>query len=182
MCYSAQIAADYRKYVRAFGADLSTQDFYDIFWRRVGDPRLKIPKATEAAFMDDPNADDGIKEAIAKFGANEAMKLEQELFKQKKRLADAERSLQTKTTKAALEGQRIAGSKIEWALGKLADLSRKDRTEADSRMFPGWYAPVMVMENGKRVVKPMRYQCRPEGKPVFYEPNFPGPTTPDATP
>lgn len=29
----------------------------------------------------------------------------------------------------------------------------------------GWYAPVIVSENGKRVVKPMRYQYRPAGKP-----------------
>ena len=32
----------------------------------------------------------------------------------------------------------------------------------------------MVMENGRRVVKPMRYQCRPAGKPVFYDTKFPG--------
>lgn len=36
------------------------------------------------------------------------------------------------------------------------------------------YAPVMVMENGRRVVKPMRYQCRPAGKPVFYDTKYPG--------
>jgi putative SOS response-associated peptidase YedK len=36
------------------------------------------------------------------------------------------------------------------------------------------YAPVMVMENGRRVIKPMRYQCRPAGKPAFYDTQFPG--------
>ena len=35
-------------------------------------------------------------------------------------------------------------------------------------------APVMVMENGKRVVKPMRYQCRPAGKPESYDFKYPG--------
>ncbi len=44
----------------------------------------------------------------------------------------------------------------------------------DSRIFPGWYAPVMVMENGRRVVKPMRYHCRPAGKPAFYDTQYPG--------
>lgn len=73
-----------------------------------------------------------------------------------KRLADAERTLQTKTTKAALESKRIAGDKIEWALGKLSDLRRSELTDEDSRIFPGHYAPVMVMENGWRVIKPMR--------------------------
>ena len=72
------------------------------------------------------------------------------------RLADAERTLQTKTTKAALESKRIAGDKIEWALGKLSDLRRSELTDEDSRIFPGHYAPVMVMENGWRVIKPMR--------------------------
>jgi putative SOS response-associated peptidase YedK len=32
----------------------------------------------------------------------------------------------------------------------------------------------MVMENGQRVIKPMRYQCRPAGKPKFYDTKFPG--------
>jgi putative SOS response-associated peptidase YedK len=32
----------------------------------------------------------------------------------------------------------------------------------------------MVSENGRRVVKPMRYQCRPAGKPSFNDVKFPG--------
>jgi putative SOS response-associated peptidase YedK len=32
----------------------------------------------------------------------------------------------------------------------------------------------MVMEHGERVIKPMRYQCRPAGKPAFYDTKFPG--------
>jgi putative SOS response-associated peptidase YedK len=32
----------------------------------------------------------------------------------------------------------------------------------------------MVWENGRRVVKPMRYLCRPAGKPAFYDTKYPG--------
>jgi len=32
----------------------------------------------------------------------------------------------------------------------------------------------MVVENGKRIVRLMRYLCRPAGKPVFYDQKFPG--------
>jgi putative SOS response-associated peptidase YedK len=32
----------------------------------------------------------------------------------------------------------------------------------------------MIWENGTRVVKPMRYQCRPAGKPAFYDRQYPG--------
>ena len=115
-----------------------------------------------------------IKKAIDQRNADQVAKLEQDIFKQKKRLADAERTLQTKTTKKAVEDKRIAGEKIEWSLGKLADIRRTELTGEDSRIFPGWYAPVMVMENGKRVVRPMRYQCRPAGKPAFNDVKFPG--------
>ena len=113
MCYSAQIEADYRKYLRMFGASISLEEFYDLFWRRVGGSKVKIPKAMEAAFGD-PVSDDeqGIKALIDEFTVQQSMTLEQELFKQRKRLADARRTLETKTTRAATESQRIAADKI----------------------------------------------------------------------
>jgi putative SOS response-associated peptidase YedK len=175
MCYSAQVWADYRRYIRDFGAELDIKEFYELFWRRLGEPRIKIPKAMEAAFAEpSTDAELKIREAIDSFAASETVKLEQLVFEQRKRLADAERTLQTKPTKAAANSQRIATDKVAWAMGKLSDLKRMDGVDEDSRIFPGWYAPVMVMENGQRVIKPMRYQCRPAGKPVFYDTKFPG--------
>jgi hypothetical protein len=92
-----------------FGASLSIKDFVDIFWHRREDSKIKIPKSMEAAFIH-PQSDEEreIKALIDEFNAGQATKFEQELFKQRKRLADAQRSLQSKTTKAALENQRIA--------------------------------------------------------------------------
>jgi hypothetical protein len=84
-------------------------------------------------------------------------------------LADAERSLLTETTKAATESQRIATDKIGWSRGKLKDFNRTEPKERDSRIFPGQYTPVMVVENGQLVVKPMQYQCRPAGTAAFYD-------------
>ena len=114
MCYSAQILADYRKYVRQFGAAVSLKDYVDLFWRRLTDASIKIPKAMEAAFAD-PQSDDEalIKSHIDAFHRQEAARLEQELFRQRKRLADAERVLQVKATKAATESRRIAADKVE---------------------------------------------------------------------
>lgn len=175
MCYSAQVWADYRRYIRQFGAELDIKEFFELFWRRSGDSKIKVPKAMEAAFAEPKDeAEEQIKAAIDAYGVEQTVKLEQDLFKQRKRLADAERTLQTKTTKAASESKRIAADKIEWARGKLSDLQRTELEDRDSRIFPGHYAPVMVMENGRRVIKPMRYQCRPAGKPAFYDSKFPG--------
>jgi putative SOS response-associated peptidase YedK len=202
VCYSAQIQADYRRFVRQFGAQISLQAFRDLFWRRLSDPRVKIPKAMEAAFLTPTGGDSGrdgggagskagagagagagvgedprfaeIREAIARHRAAQATAWEQEVFKQKRRLADAERSLTVKTTKTALESRRIASEKIERTLGWLADLRREEPEDRDARIFPGHYVPVMVMESGQRVVKPMRYQCRPAGKPANVDARFPG--------
>lgn len=175
MCYSAQITANYRKYVRLFGADISMREFVRLFYHRQSDPRIKIPKSLEAEFSDAQTEDERkIRELIESFHAAQATQLEQELFKQRKRLADAERILRTKTTKAAQESKRIAASKIEWARGKLNDQRRSEPNSEDGRIFPGWYAPVIISEGGRLVVKPMRYQCRPAGKPAFYDTRFPG--------
>ena len=50
MCYSAQIKADYARFVREYGAKLSIKDFYDLFWRRLTDRSIQVPKGVEAAF------------------------------------------------------------------------------------------------------------------------------------
>lgn len=175
MCYSAQIWQDYRRYVRAWGADISLEDFVRLYWDRQSNPRIRIAKAMDAAFAQPQNDDERrIKALIDAFDAQQRTRLEQELFKQRRRLADAERTLQTRTTKAALESRRIATDKVAWALAKLADLRRTDLIDEDSRIFPGWYAPVLVVENGRRVIKPMRYQCRLAGKPPSYDQQYPG--------
>jgi putative SOS response-associated peptidase YedK len=175
MCYSAQIKANYGKYVRLFGADISVREFVELFYHRQSDSRIKIPKSLEAEFAEAHNDDEcTIRQLIEAFNASRSTKLEQELFKQRKRLADAERTLQARATQAAQQSRRIASSKIEWAKGKLDDLRRTELNSEDGRIFPGWYAPVMVSEGGRLVVKPMRYQCRPAGKPVFYDTRFPG--------
>lgn len=175
MCYSAQIKANYGKYVRLFGADISVREFVELFYHRQTDSRIKIPKSLEAEFTEARSDDERtIQQLIETFNAAQASKFEQELFKQRKRLADAERTLHSKPTKSAQESQRIASGKIEWAMGKLSELRRTEWNSEDARIFPGWYAPVIVSEGGRLVVKPMRYQCRPAGKPAFFDTKFPG--------
>src|SRR3546814_1765425 len=66
------------------------------------------------------------------------------------------------------------GDKVEAALRRLGDLKRTELLPRDNRIYPGTYAGVMVSEDGKRILRPMRYQCRPEGKPAAYDRKYPG--------
>lgn len=114
MCYSAQVHASYKRYVREFGADVSIKQFFKLYWDRSQGAKVRIPKAVDAAFAE-PETDEErqIKVLIDSYNATQTTKLEQELFKQRKRLADAERTLQTKTTKArasALRPTRSSGA------------------------------------------------------------------------
>ncbi|PMS17490.1 hypothetical protein C0Z18_20625 [Trinickia dabaoshanensis] len=175
MCYSAQIKADYRSFVRTYGARIDLEEFTKLYWAREQGTALLIPKAVDAMFLEPQIPDEQrIKEMIERFNRSQAAKVEEELFKQRTRLADAERALLAKVTKAATESKRIATNKVEALRRRLDDLRRTELLERDARIFPGHYAPVIVRENGERVVKPMRYQCRPAGKPAFYDKKFPG--------
>ena len=169
------IYADWLKFLRVTGADMSYGDFEEKYWQRRQRPLLKIPKGVDLGFLNPRNDEERqIKALIDEYDAEQAAKFETELFQQTKRLNDAERSLKVNETKKALNDQRIATNKIETAKRKLADLRRTEPKDRDSRIFPQVYAPVMISEAGRRTLKLMRYGCRPAGKPAFYDKKYPG--------
>ncbi len=175
MCYSAQLEQNLKKLRQKKKARVDLAAFEKLFRQRLEGERLHIPKALEANFYSPEGTDEKrIEQLIAEYNHQRTKELEVELFKQKTRLASAERSLKVKVTKAATESQRIATTKIDWHLKKIADLKRTEIKERDSRIFPFHYAPVFVFEDGEYVIRPMRYHCRPEGKPERYDRDFDG--------
>jgi putative SOS response-associated peptidase YedK len=175
MCYSAQVGQSVRKLYREMGIRLDYAEAERLFMRRLEDPSLMISRGFEANF-DDP-ADDQqrrIKAAIDEYRARAARKIEKELFSQKTRLVNADRTLQTKETKKAREDVRIATNKIETLTAKLTDLRRTESKPRDNRIFPMVYAGVVIERDGQRLLTPMRYFCRPAGKPASYDKQFPG--------
>ena len=176
MCYSAMIQADYQVYVRKFGATMSLEEFALNVWNEPNKKaKKKRPKAVDDWFqtINDPEAQRIWQEIRAQRSASET-ELQQELFKQKKRQADAERALQVKVTKKAQDDVRISTDKIAKLKIALDDLQRTEPKARDARFYPGNYAPVIVLEDGKRVIKPMRYHCRLPGWTEDIERKFPG--------
>lgn len=176
MCYSAQIWADFRKFEREFGAVMNVHRYARLFWeQKENGSWRKIAKAMKDAFAEPRNeGEQKICDLIAEGDSDLARALELELFTQKKRLADAERALQTKVTKKAQNEQRIARNKMEAAQRALADLRRTERLPRDARIFPGQHAPVMILQDGQRTLVPMRYQCRLPGWNEVMERKYPG--------
>ena len=175
MCYSSQIKAEFHAYTKLTGAKLSLDQFTELFWLREKGAKISLPRAVERWFDDPANAAERrVVELIVQYRTRRAQELEQLLFQQRQRLVAAQRALTLRTTKKAQEDARIATTKIAWARDKLAALRRESPDAADARIFPGWYAPVVIEQGGQRWIRPMRYQCRPAGKPAFYDRKYPG--------
>ncbi len=64
--------------------------------------------------------------------------------------------------------QKTAAEKTPEQLKQILGLKRKPssplfkKAAEDGRIYPGYFAPVIVYEDGQRVIKPMRYRVRPE--------------------
>lgn len=173
MCYSAEAWANYHGYVRLFGADIDIKAFWELYLGREEKYRIrhklsdgtKIPKGMDLNFLR-PNTEleRKIQELVAEWNGRKLGESQAELVAQQDRLVAATAKLAVKETKTAFNEQRIAGNKIKQMTRWIEDSKRtRHDPEKDDRIFPGWYAPVLIVENGRKVVRPMRYHCRPSG-------------------
>ncbi len=178
MCYSAMVLQDAKKLGIKFHARVQYDLYSELFMRRLSGERLLINKAMEKGFVKNPQspAEKRIAKSIVDWHGQEISRLEAELFKQKERLANAERSLKTKVTKKAEEDVRIASKKIEKCK---FDLKKHQSTElksdSDSRIFPFHYVSMIYADpKGQLSVAPFRYHMRPHDKDEAFDRDYGG--------
>lgn len=175
MCYSARVRQNLDHLSRRYAAEVDWESFEDIYMRRAQGEDLKMSRDLQRNFQQ-PVTDVQKRTAgyVAQYLKEKKAEWENEIFVQRRRLAGAQESLQKRETKKAREDNRIATKKVQELLDRLADLRRSEPNKEDARIFPQWYAPVLIQEHGKRIVRPMRYACRLCGKPADYDKRFPG--------
>jgi putative SOS response-associated peptidase YedK len=175
MCYSSLVWQALSDYFKVFGAIPDYDQIEEIYLQRLTDKAPRITRGFERNF-DQPRRieEKRIKDLIDQYRSATTTKLEQELFVQKKRLADARRKLQLKETKTAMNEQRIASSKIQAILERLSLLRGTQLHADDNRIFPMTYSPLIVKQGDKNVVKLARYHLRQAGKPPSFDRQFPG--------
>lgn len=171
MCYSARVQADYGVYRRLYGADIDLQRFVSLYVAP-----LRTPRALDLAVLSSADPADAPLIAAAR-AANDAAiaRLEQEVAAQSARLARAQAVIAgPRPTKKAANEAGIAERKLAAARQRLGGLRLRTAGPGDDRIFPGYHVPVLVADGGHRIVRPMRYQCRPAGKPADFDRRFPG--------
>lgn len=155
---------------------MALADFRELAQLRLAEPgKYRLPRGFDLEFADPQSAQEGeIKGLIDEYRKVQISKLETEIFAQKKRVADAERKLAVKETKAASESRRIAATKIVQALERLALVSDNHRHPNDYRIFPRNYAPIILMRGGEKLMVPARYLLRQPGNAAFMDDKLSG--------
>jgi putative SOS response-associated peptidase YedK len=175
MCYSAKVEQNIRDLARHFAATLDYSEVERLMMERLAGRPIRLARGFEWNLSNPVSAEERrIHELDADYRSKKLAELEQEVFKQKKRLGDAERKLKVRQTKAALNEQRIATSKIEASLERIALLTGTQPHEDDNRIFPMTYAPIILQRDGRNVITLARYHLRQQGKPAFTDQKFPG--------
>jgi putative SOS response-associated peptidase YedK len=171
MCYSAMVKQDLKVLGREQKATVDLAAFERLFEARLQGAAIEVPRALESNFNlpRDP-VEQRIRDLIENYRNLMRQKHREGVEHQTTRLADAERRFTKTSSKSAETEIRRAKSKIKWHAAKAADLDRVQRDVNDARIYPKWYAPVILLEGRDRVIRPMRYLCRPENMPTcFYE-------------
>jgi len=175
MCYSARVKQNLKHLSRRYSAEVDWAAFEDVFRRRAEGEEIKASRDLQRNFQNpETDIERRTTEYIARYLKDKKAEWENEIFVQRRRLAAAEESLAKRETKKAREDLRIGTKKVQTFLDRLADLRRTEPNNEDARIFPMTYAPVLLAENGRTVIRPMRYTCRLAEKPEDYDKRFPG--------
>jgi putative SOS response-associated peptidase YedK len=160
--YSANVWADPKLYASHFGADVRYDAFLESFARRAAGGKVVFPPELDQAFLDTQEPElEVARDLVIAHRLAQVRAADEEITSQSARLADATHRLATAPTKAAEHSLRMSAQKVSAARRRRASLVQGvDQTQV-GRVFPGTYVPVLVMQEGKLTVRPMRYQCRP---------------------
>jgi putative SOS response-associated peptidase YedK len=175
MCFSARVRQNLKKLSHRYKAEVDWAAFEELYKRRAQGEDIKTSRDLQRNFQH-PETDVERRTAayITQYLQAKRSEWEDGVFAQRRRVAEAEESLAKRETKKAREDIRIGTKKAQDLLDRLADLRRTEPNNEDARIFPLSYAPVLIAEEGRTVIKPMRYTCRLAGKPDDVEKRFPG--------
>src|SRR5690606_7397253 len=126
MCYSAQVNAEFKKFVRATGSDMDIDTYVKVFWWQQGlDPRKrpKVPRGLERGIRGCATPE--LSEMVREWDVWGAAQHGRGIVVRRGGVADAERTLQAKETKKAREDVRIGTNKVAAAQRRLDSLKGK---------------------------------------------------------
>ncbi len=174
MCFAALVQQDVFALARHYGAAIDWTAFEDLFRRRVTDLSLKIPRALEANFVE-PTTPEAfpIKQYIEQYREAHRQEWERKSPKEEARIAEAQRKLAKRDSESQRKELKVATNNIEKFRQLIADLGSPP-SDRYGMVSSNIYAPVILTEQGRRLIRPMRYLCRLEGASPSWDEKYPG--------
>jgi putative SOS response-associated peptidase YedK len=170
MCYSAMVLADLRRLERSFDAAIDVDAYLALVEARMAHGRVRIPKAMDDALL---ALDGPLAERVRDWRDRQCTDLLRQRAEQDARLQRARDRLAVRETKTARNEVRVASNRIAQYGRLLDDLDRRQPAARDARIWPGDQCS-LVLVDGQRLLRPMRYQCRMPGWTAQTERQFPG--------
>jgi len=160
MCYSALVKEDFRKLEREYGATLDWNSFLTLVKQREFDWTLKVPDGLVQSLIayDAPQSRE-IKEHANRFRVAERHRIESEIETVNAEISVLESAIKAKPTKTAQ-------TKLDTKIRKLQKLQQSMAapsvtTTGGYRIYPMYFAPVIIQEDKLRKIVPMRYRILP---------------------
>jgi putative SOS response-associated peptidase YedK len=175
MCYSAQVKQTFNRKQKLLFDDIDYHESLKLFERQVRGDKVKVSRAFAANF-NEPQTPIGTqaKAAIDQYRSRLRDEYQTTLDAQVERLATANSKLAIKPSKTWAKEQRISTNKIAEFKRKLADFDRQEVKPSDERIWDKEYAGVVVQQGDERLLTPMRFNCRREGRPASDDDKYTG--------
>ena len=175
MCYSAQLQAAYMRYLRETGAEMDIDQFVEIFGARVADSSIRIPRAVERWFDEPKNdAERRIKAFIDEYRARRPPSSNARCSRRRSDWPMPSARWHPRPPRPRPRASASPTDKIDKALTRLERLRATKPHPAEARIFPLHYAPIVMQDGDKRLMRLARYHCRKPGEVAFIDRKLPG--------
>ena len=164
MCYSVLVETDLRKLENMYGAHTDEAAFASVYRARAaGQTNMHIPRALDANFFTGTSSEaQAIQQLAREFVVRQTKMLEEKLIEKKQLIEELENKLAKKwfkTTQQRLETTIRVVEKTQLRVARLNAATEHGSPE-DSRVVQYSYAPLIVREGGRNLIRPFRYQVR----------------------
>ncbi len=159
------VESDYKKLEQIFHAEVAEDAFVQLFNQRAKGSNLQLSRGIESNFVDHPK----IKPLIEAYITRQRAVWQEELIESEAKLKEFEAKLAKKETKTALTEKDRLIKKISKTKFKLNKKEDGQLYPYDHRIYPLYYAGIIVAEGKKNVIRPMRFQIRPADKDASFD-------------
>lgn len=143
------------------------EQFKEIYGAGVSDASIKPIRALDLRFARPKNAAElEVRNLVMQRRAKRIAELDDKIKEQRELLAAAEAKMAAKPTKAAAKDLEVKPRNIKGFENRQELLQSWEPTVRDDRLYAMESAPIVMMVDGKPMVRLGRYHCRQNGKPA----------------